>query len=94
LGDLAWRVALADLLVLEGRQLSKASAAREERDQEVDDDRAEAEATASQREPAAAHAAAADIGYLARIEPGSPPEAHAHPYQHLPPAKRRSAGRG
>jgi hypothetical protein len=63
-------------LVLERRELSQAALAPEHGEQQVDDEDGEAEPAAADRKTAA-HAAAADVSYLARVEPGSSPETHA-----------------
>jgi hypothetical protein len=74
--DLARRVALADALVLERRELSQAALAPEHGEEQVDDEHCEAEPAAAHRKPSATQAAAADVAYLARVEAGSSPETH------------------
>ena len=67
---------MADALVLERGELSQAALAPEHREQQIDDEDDEAEPAAAHGKPAA-HAAAADVSHLARVEPGSSTEAHA-----------------
>ena len=76
LRDLARRVAAAHAALVERSELAETSVrGREQRDQQVDDEHAEADATAANGEPAA-HATAANIGDLAGVEPGVAPKTH------------------
>ena len=69
--DLAGGVALADPLIIERRQLTSEPPSPPESSVKAgDDDPSEAEPSSADGEPAT-HAAAADVGDLAGIEPGA-----------------------
>ena len=86
-GDLARRVALADLLALQGPELAQPIAAPQERDEEEHDDPDQTEATAPGGQATWPRPAAANVGYLAGIETSPAAKTHdrclpmRHPYQ-------------
>src|SRR5262249_28149333 len=64
-----------DLLLVEGAELPQPSAAVQQREEQIDDDADEAEPAAAEREPTA-HAAAAGVRDLPRVQPRTAAEPH------------------